>query len=199
MHIEYGHAVIEIRQLHIYLTVKTSGSEQCLVKNIGTVCRSKNYHTAIRAEAVHLGQKLVKSVFSLVVSTHVRITSAGTTDSVNLIDEHYTGGFFLGLTEQVSYSRCSYSDKHLHKITARHGKKRHIRFSGHSLCKQRFARTGRAYKQCTFRYFTTELSVSLRIFKKFYYLLNLSLGLRKPCYIFESHFNRTVLVKNLRL
>ncbi len=118
MDVEYRHTVVKFRQLHIYLTVETSGTQQGLVKDVGAVGGGKDNHAAVGPETVHLGEQLVEGVFALIVGTHFGIFPTGTADSVNLIYENDTGGFFLGFLEKVSHAGSAHTHKHLHEIRA---------------------------------------------------------------------------------
>ncbi len=120
MHIEDSNTVIQVREVNIYLPVKTSCPEQCLVKNVSTVCCSKDDNAAVCAETVHLGKELVEGIFTLVVSSHVRIASTCASNCVNLIDKYDTGSFLFSLAEKVTHSRCTYANKHFNEITAAH-------------------------------------------------------------------------------
>ena len=51
-----------------------------------------------------LGEQLVQGVLTLVIAAHCGILATGTAHGVNLIYEYDAGGFFLGLTEQVTYA-----------------------------------------------------------------------------------------------
>lgn len=104
MHFEDSHAVIEVGKLDINLTVETSGTHESLVENIGAVGGGKDNHAAVGAETVHLGEQLVECVLTLVVGTHIRVLAACASHGVNLVDKYDTGGFFLGLTEEVAHT-----------------------------------------------------------------------------------------------
>ena len=57
-----------IRSFDRNLTVKAARSEQSRVKNVGTVRRRKNDKSLFVVKAVHLDQKLVQSLLTLVIA-----------------------------------------------------------------------------------------------------------------------------------
>ncbi len=116
MYIEYLHPIRKFRQVDIYLTVETSGTKKCLVKHIGAVGGGKDYHTIVGSETIHCRKHLVKSILSFVVASHIRVLASGTAYCIDFIYEHYTGGFLLGLFEQVAHTGCAYTDKHFDEI-----------------------------------------------------------------------------------
>ena len=56
MHTKYFFTFIQVGQIHMYLTVKTSCTEQCFIKYVYTVSSSKDNYTAVGTETVHLCQ-----------------------------------------------------------------------------------------------------------------------------------------------
>ena len=67
MHLEYLFPLLQIRQLDMNLTVKSTGTHESLVKNIRSVGCSKNDDARIGSESVHLSKKLVQCILSLVI------------------------------------------------------------------------------------------------------------------------------------
>ena len=51
--------LVQVGQIQMYLTVKTSCTQQGLVQNVHTVGGSQDYDTAVGAESVHLCEQLV--------------------------------------------------------------------------------------------------------------------------------------------
>ena len=133
MDFEYGFPFIQVRQVHVYLTVKTSGTQQGFVQNVHPVGGSQDDDAAIGAETIHFGQQLVQCVFPFVVSSHGRILSTCPSHGVDFVDEDDARGFFFGLTEQVTYAAGSYANEHFHEVGTREGKERYVGFSGHGL------------------------------------------------------------------
>ena len=113
-------ALLDIWQLHIYLAVESSCTQQRFVQHIGAVGGSQHYHVCSAAETVHLGEELVERVLALVVGVAHPAVPSRTTNRVNFIDEYNARSLLLGFFKQVSNSRSTDSDKHLHKVTARH-------------------------------------------------------------------------------
>ena len=67
MHLENLGALLEFRQIHVYLTVEASCTHKRLVENIGAVGCGKHNDTTVGTETVHLGKQLVQSVFSFII------------------------------------------------------------------------------------------------------------------------------------
>lgn len=67
VYFEYLFPVVEVGQFDIDLAVETSGTEQGLVENVGTVGGGQYDDTAVGTETVHLGEELVEGIFPLVV------------------------------------------------------------------------------------------------------------------------------------
>ena len=195
VHLEYLHAVGQVGQVDVYLSVETSGAHEGLVEDVGAVGGGEDYHAAVGAEAVHLRKQLVESVLALVVGAHAGVASAGAAHGVDFVDEHYARRLLLGLAEEVAHARGAHAYEHLHEVGTRHGEERHVGLAGHSLGKQRLARAGRAYQERTLGYLAAEVGVALGIFEEFDYLLNLGLGLAKAGYVAEGHFVGVVLVE----
>ena len=118
MHAEHSLTLVQVGQVKVNLAVKTSGAEQGLVKDIHTVGGSQYDDAAVGTESVHLGEQLVEGVLTLVIATHGGILAAGASYGIDLIDEYYAGSLLFGLTEQVTYSRCTHTHEHLHEIGA---------------------------------------------------------------------------------
>ena len=67
MNLEDFGTLLKFRQVNVYLTVESSRTHKRLVENIGAVGCGEDYHTAVGAETIHLGKKLVQSIFSFVI------------------------------------------------------------------------------------------------------------------------------------
>src|SRR5574344_974682 len=98
------------------LSVETSGTKQCLVKNVGTVGGSHDDDTAICAKTVHLCEQLVQRVFTLIITAHRSSFSTSTSNGINLVDEDDAWGFGLGLLEEVTNTARSHTNKHFHEF-----------------------------------------------------------------------------------
>ena len=65
---------------------------------------------------------------------------------VNFINEYNTRSFLFRLAEQVTYTGCTYSNEHFHKVGTRKRKERYICFTGNSFCQQSLTGSRRAYQ-----------------------------------------------------
>ena len=183
----------------MYLSVKTSCTQESLVKDIGAVGSCNHYDSAVGAEAVHLCKQLVECVLALVVTSHRRILATCTAYGINLVNEYDTWCFLFCLTEKVTYARRTYTHEHFHEVGARHREERNVRLACHSLREQGLSCSRRAYKQCSLRDFAAELGVNLRIFEEVYNLFHLLLCAFLSCNIFECYGFGIILVKEFCL
>ena len=90
MHLEDCLTLVEVGQIDVYLSVESSCAHQSRVEHVGTVGGGKDNHTAIGAEAVHLGEQGIQSVFALVVASHGRVLASCSSHGVDLVDEDNT-------------------------------------------------------------------------------------------------------------
>ena len=185
MHVEYFLTLLDFWKFHVNLPVETSGTHQGLVKNIGAVGGCKHDDSAVGAEAVHLGKELIESVFALVIGRPAHILASCASYGVYFIDEHYAGGLFLGLGEEVAYAACTDAHEHLHEIRAADGEERYVGLPCNCLGEQGLACAGRAYKQSTFGNLASECSIFLGILKEIDNLHYLFLRSVKACHILE--------------
>ncbi len=165
---EYGFTTCKVRQFYRNTAVKTAGTSQRRIKGFRAVCCCQNNNTIVAFKAVHLSQKLVKCLLTFIISADLTVTLFA--NGVNLINEDDTWSFFLGLLEEVTYFRCTHTNKHLDKFRTGHGEKRHTGFTGNSLGQHRFAGTRRSYKQYALGHGCTYIRILLGIMKIIYNL-----------------------------
>ena len=159
---------IDVWQVDVYLSVESSGAQQCFVQYVGSVGGCHDYDAAVGAEAVHFGEELVECAFAFVVGAHLYAFASCSSDGVYFVDEDDAGCFFFGLAEEVAHSACADTDEHFDEVATRHAEEWHIGFSCYGFGEQCFACSGRAYEECAFGYFASEVGVSLGIFEEFY-------------------------------
>jgi hypothetical protein len=107
---------------------------------------------------------------------------------VQLIDEHDTWCVSFRLLEQIADSRRSNPDKHLHEFTSANGKEGHLGLARHCAGQQRFAGSGRTYKQHAFGDLRTQGTVALWMHEECHHFLQLVLGFLAARDIIESDF-----------
>ena len=88
-------------------------------------------------------------------------------DGVNLVDEDDAGRVGACLLEQISHARRPHAHKHLHKIAAGNGVKRHVRLARRGLGQQRLARAWGAAQQRPFGDFRAQVGEFLGVLEKF--------------------------------
>ena len=181
------------------LTVKTTGAQQGRVEYVGTVSSRQDDDTGVGTETVHLRQELVQRTLPFVITTGHHTLTAASTDRIDLINEDDRRRFLFRLTEEIPHTAGSYAHKHLHEIATRHREERYVRFTCNGFGEQGLTRSRRAYQECAFRNFRTDLGVFLGVLQKLHDLLYLLFGTVQTCYIFEGHFVLFVRIEQLRL
>ena len=115
MYLEYFFSSLNIGIAYHYLSVETSGTEKCGVKDITAVC-CRNYDNALVAlKAVHFNKELVKGLLTLIVTAAQSCASLAAY-CVDLVDEDDRGSIFLCCFKKVSYSGSTDADKHLNEV-----------------------------------------------------------------------------------
>ena len=155
VNIEDSLTLAQLRQVHMNLTVKTSGTQQRRIKDVSTIRSSQDNHTTIRAKTVHLRQQLVESILAFIIATHRKVFRTRTPHSINLIDKDDTRSLVLSLSKKVTHTTRAHADEHLYKVRAAHREERYISLACHSLGQQGLARARRPYEQCALRNLTT--------------------------------------------
>ena len=95
MYLEYFFSSLNIGIAYHYLSVETSGTEKCGVKDIN--------------------KELVKGLLTLIVTAAQSCASLAAY-CVDLVDEDDRGGIFLCCFKKVSYSGSTDADKHLNEV-----------------------------------------------------------------------------------
>src|SRR5262249_5003856 len=119
VHLEYLLTTHQVGLVYRYLPVETAGPEQGRIQDIGTVCSCQDDDPAIGAKSIHLRQKLVEGILTLIVGAADQVLAPGTTYRVDFVNEDDAGRFFLGLPEQVAHPGSTHADKHFYEIGAR--------------------------------------------------------------------------------
>ena len=198
VHLKNFNTLANLRKVYIDNAVKTACTHQCSVQNIGAVGGTHHNDVLVGSETIHLGEKLVERVFSLVVAAAEGILAAGPPDGINLVDKNDARRLLFGLLEQVTHTTGANANKHFYEIGSAQREERHLGFAGNRLGKQGFSRPRRATQQHTLGNFASQVSILLGVFEKVHHFKNLVFGPVKACDVFKGDFNRTVGVKHLR-
>ena len=110
---------VNIGKIYGYLSVETTGTEKCGIKNVGTVSCGDNDNSFVRAESVHLNEKLVEGLLTLVV-TAAETCASVTADCVDLVYEYDGSGGFSRRVKEVAYTGSAYTDVHFNEIRSRY-------------------------------------------------------------------------------
>ena len=198
MHIENLLAFFDRGQNDLDLSIKAARSQKGVVQAIGTIRRRQHDHRAIRAKAIHLNQKLVERVVSLLVAA---AHSAGSllTDSVNLVNEDDCWGFLSRRLKHIAHSRGTHTDEHLDKLRSTRCQEWDTCLSSHSLGKQRLATARGSAKQGTSGYSGAKCLVFLWMLQEVDKLNDFLLGIFIASHIFEPDVNLFVLTVDSNL
>ena len=179
-------ALVEVGKCDMDLAVETAGTHKGLVEDVSAVGSGQDDDSRVGVETVHLGEQLVKGVFTLVVGRESHVLATGTSDGVDLVYEDDAGGFLLGLLEQVTHARCAHAHEHLDEVGAGNGEERNVGLAGHGLGEKRFARAGRAYEEGSLGDLSAEGGILPGILEEVDDLHHLLLGSVQTCYILEG-------------
>ena len=194
VYLEDSHAFGEFGQVHVDLSVKSSGAEEGVVEDFHAVGGGEHNHARVGAEAVHFGEQLVERVLALVVASHGRTLAAGAADGVNLVDENDAGRLLLGLLEEVAHAARADAHEHLHEVGTRHGEEGHFGLAGHGLGEEGLARARRAHEQGSLGYLAAELGELLGAFKELNDFLHLLLRAFEPGHVLERDIGTVLAV-----
>ena len=166
MHLQNGLAAAPVRTADVDLPVKAAGTEQGGIENVLPVGCGDDDDALVGREAVHLDEKLIECLLTLVMSAAKACTSAAA-HGVDLVDEDDGGRHFFGLVEQVAHAACTDADVQLDKVGAGDRQERHAGFARDGAGQKRFAGARRADKQDALRNFCAQGSETLGIAQEF--------------------------------
>ena len=184
MNSENACASLEIGKINSDLSIETSRTKKCLIKNISTICSCNSDNSGVSIETVHLYKKLVNGLLTLVISSSKSCATL-TSNCINLVNENNTGGVLLSLGENITYTRSSNSDKHLYELGSRDGDEGNSSFSSNSLCEKGLTGTGRSIKDNSTRNTASVSIVKLRLLEEINNLNKLKLCSIASCNIVE--------------
>ena len=186
-----------IRNSDYNLTVESARSEKRRVKDVRSVGCRQNNNSGVLRKAIHFNQKLVKCLFSFVV-TAADSCSSFSSDRINFVDKDDARRVFLRLVEQVSDSGRADADEHFNEIRTADCEERYACFARGRSGDIGFSGSRRAYQQNSLRNSGSEFSVFSRIFQEVNNLRKLLFFFFQPCNIVKGNFLVTAL-DHLRL
>ena len=104
-----------VRAVNDDATIKAAWPEKSRIKNIRTICGGNKNDAIVRFKAIHLNQKLVERLLTLIVAA-AKASAAMPTNSIDLVDKDDARGILLALFEEVTHTRCANADKHFNKV-----------------------------------------------------------------------------------
>ena len=199
MHLKNLLSLCKVWEVHMYLTIETSCTQQCLIEHIDTVCCCHNDDTRVSAKAIHLCQQGIQGILSFIIATIARILASCTTNSIDFIDKDDTWCLCLCLSKSIANTRSANTNEHLDKVRTRHREEWYACLSCHSLCQQCFTRPRRTYQEGSLWYLTTQFGIFLWLFEEVNYLLHLLLCSCLTSNILESDTKGITLLYHLSL
>mmetsp|Transcript_14900 Transcript_14900/g.21069 ORF Transcript_14900/g.21069 Transcript_14900/m.21069 type:complete len:257 (-) Transcript_14900:853-1623(-) len=156
---------LEVGKIDSDLAIETSRTEKGLVKNIDTVSGGNGDNSWVSIETIHLNKDLVNSLFTFIVTSGVTSTTL-TTNSINLINEDNAGSILLCLSEDITDTGSTNTNKHLNEFRTRDGDERDSSLTGNSLGKKGLTGTRRSIEDHTTRNTTPVLGVGLGLLEE---------------------------------
>ena len=115
MNTQYFFTTLDVRTVNNNPTIETPGAQKSRIENVRTVRRCDQNDTIVRLEAVHLHEKLIQSLLTLVVPP-AKARAAMAPYSINLVDKNDAWSILLPLFEQVADAACANPDEHFHEV-----------------------------------------------------------------------------------
>src|SRR5512133_1543468 len=103
MNLKYSFTSLDIRNINDNLAIETSGTKQCRIKNIRTVCCSNKYHAAVNLKSIHLDKHLIKRLLTFIMTT-TKPSTALTSHSIDFINEYDTRRIAFCGIEKIPYT-----------------------------------------------------------------------------------------------
>ena len=139
---------LNVRAAYRHLTVKTSRTKDRRIQNIHSVGSCHNNNALINPETIHLYKELVQSLLSFIMAAaHAGSSLSG--NCIDLINKDDTWSMFLAFFKKVSYSGCTYTNKHFHKVRTGNREERYSCLPCHCFGKKGLTCSRRSYKQYT--------------------------------------------------
>ena len=108
MYLQDRYSSLQIRLIYNDTSVKSSGTQQCLIQNLRSVGCTKHQDSFGGIKAIHFRKELVQCLFSFFVATAIFAVTASS-DGIYLIDENNAGGILGCFLKQISYSGSTYT------------------------------------------------------------------------------------------
>ena len=194
MHLEDTLTPFDIGQVDDYATIETPGAQERRIEHIGSVGRRKKDDTLVTLKTVHLDEKLVERLLTLIVAA-TETRAAVSANRVDFINKQNAWRVFFALIKEVSHSRGTHPDEHLDKVGTAHRKEGDVGLTSDGLGKKGLPRSRGAQKQRTLGDPAAQLLKPLGILQKLDDLLKLLLGLIRPGDIVKCH-PRTIASKH---
>ena len=199
MHLEYLLSLCKVWEVHMYLTIKTSCTQQCLIEHIDTVGCCHDDNTRVSAKAIHLCQQGIEGILTFVIAAIARILASSTTNSIDFINKDDTWCLCLCLSKCITNTRSANANEHLDKVRTRHREEWYASLSCHSLCQQCLTSSWRTYQESALWYLTTQFCIFLWLLEEVHNLLHLLLCSCLTGYILEGDAQGISLLYHLCL
>ena len=155
--------------------VEPARTHQRRIEHVGTIGRGDQDHAFIGLEPVHLDEKLVQSLFALIIAA-ANTGTARAANGIDLVDEDDAGRILLGLFEHVADAAGADTDEHFNEVRTGNREEGHIGLAGDGAGQQGLAGTRRANEQNALGDLAAEALEFARILEEFDDFLQLFLG-----------------------
>mmetsp|Transcript_254 Transcript_254/g.544 ORF Transcript_254/g.544 Transcript_254/m.544 type:complete len:310 (-) Transcript_254:755-1684(-) len=166
---------LEVGKVNSDLAVETARTEEGLIKDVNAVRGGNGNDAGVAVESIHLDKDLVDGLLTLVVTTGETGTTL-TTDGINLINENDAGGVLLRLTEDITDTGGTDTDKHLNELGTGDGNEGNTGLTGNGLGEEGLTGTGRTVEDDTTGDATSVGGIDLGLLEEINNLGKLKLG-----------------------
>ncbi len=179
-------ATVQIRQINRDLSVKTSGAQEGVIKDIGAVgCRDDD-DPFVTVEAIHFNQQRIQGLLALVIPA-AETRAALAAHCVDFIDKHNTGRVLAALFKHIAHARRADAHEHFNKIRSADRKERYVRLPCHRFRKQGLTGSRRAHHEHPFWNPAANRLKLFRVLQEINHLADFLLGFIATRHVFESH------------
>src|SRR5215471_11579307 len=96
-------ASFDVGKVHRDLSIKTAGTKQSRIQDVGTVGCGDNDYPFLRVKPVHFNEQSIQRLFALIMAA-AEAMPAVTSNGVDLINKNDTRCRFLSLFKHVAHS-----------------------------------------------------------------------------------------------
>src|SRR5277367_1444569 len=124
------------------MSIESARSHECWIQRINTI-RPRQHNNMFRcSKPIHLYKDLIQRLFPLIIA-HTKFPPIPRfSNRIDFVDKDNRRLMTSCLSEQITYTRCSYTNKHFDKLGPRDRKEGDSSFARRSFCKECFSCSG---------------------------------------------------------